>query len=107
MPETQKKRKKNAPDCPQPPDEENPVLKPTGSKPTQEEERANALDFLPRRAVNAPMKSAPPALLLNLIATFLTEYGFHSTGRVFSTERVARNKIHGWDDPMMGKLEKG
>lgn len=115
-PEPVKKRKKNAPDKPQPawlfpPEEENPVLNP---KPVSEEqqqkadiERQQAIDFLTRRAYGVPEKPAPDPQLLNLIAIFLTEYGFHSTCRTFTTERVARKKLNGWEDNLGGKVKPG
>jgi hypothetical protein len=108
-----KKRKKHAPDRQQPEwlfpaDSENPALKPH-KEPTEEEKLAKqrSIDFLSRRAVGAPMKSAPPVQLLNLIGAFLAEYNFTSTGRLFATERQGRSKIDGWKDNTGGKLEKG
>ncbi|KAI9877942.1 MAG: hypothetical protein M1830_002386 [Pleopsidium flavum] len=111
-----KKRKKNPPDRKQPtwlfPEkEENPVLNP---KPISEEqqrkadtERQNAIDFLKRRAYSVPDKPAPDPQLLNLIAVFLTEYGFNSTCRMFTTERIGRKKLNGWEDEMGGKVKPG
>lgn len=108
-----RKRKKHAPDRQQPEwlfpaDSENPALKPH-KEPTLKEklEKQRSIDFLTRRAVGAPMKPAPPIQLLNLIGAFLAEYGFASTGRLFSTERQGRSKLDGWKDDTGGKLEKG
>jgi hypothetical protein len=108
-----KKRKKHAPDRQQPEwlfpaDSENPALKPH-KEPTLKEklEKQRSIDFLTRRSVGAPMKPAPPVQLLNLIGAFLAEYGFASTGRLFSTERQGRSKLDGWKDDTGGKLEKG
>lgn len=108
-----KRRKKHAPDRQQPewlfpPDSANPALKPH-KEPTLKEklEKQRSIDFLTRRAVGAPMKPAPPVQLLNLIGVFLAEYGFTSTGRLFSTERQGRSKLDGWKDDTGGKLEKG
>ena len=111
-----KKKKKNAPDRPQPawlfpPDEENPVLNPKVL--TEEEkqklydERTAAIKFLKHKALTAPMKTAPPTQLLTLIAAFLGSYGFNSTSRLFTLERNARKKLDGWSDDVGAKLEKG
>ena len=111
-----KKKKKNAPDRPQPawlfpPDEENPALNPKVL--TEEErqklydERMAAIKFLKFKALTAPMKTAPPTQLLTLIAAFLGSYGFNSTGRLFTLERNARKKLDGWSDEVGAKLEKG
>lgn len=114
--EQAKKRKKNAPDKPQPawlfpPQEENPVLNP---KPVSEDqirkvetERQNAIDFLKRRAYGVPDRPPPDPQLLNLIAVFLTEYGFSSTCRMFTTERNGRKTLNGWADELGGKLKPG
>lgn len=111
-----KKKKKNAPDRPQPawlfpPDEENPVLNP---KPVDEqrvrkdqEEREQSIRFLKHKSVNAPMKPAPPTKLLTLIGVFLSSYGFNSTCRIFTLERNARKKLEGWEDQIGAKLDKG
>jgi hypothetical protein len=108
-----RKRKKHAPDRKQPEwlfpaDSENPALKPH-KEPTLKEklEIQRSIEFLTHRAVGAPMKPAPPVQLLNLIGAFLAEYGFTSTGRLFSTERQGRSKLDGWKDDTGGKLEKG
>ena len=110
-----KKKKKNAPDRPQPtwlfpPDEENPVLNPKNK--SQEEidretnERLEAIKFLKHKAVTAPVKPAPPTMLLTLIGAFLASYGFNSTGRIFSLERNARKKLEGWDDKIGAEIPK-
>jgi hypothetical protein len=112
----QKKKKKNPPDKPQPawlfpPKEENPVLNP--KQKTEEEikrdavDYENALDHLKRRVYSAPNKPAPPSHLLSMIAAFLAEYGFLSTGRLFTSERQARRKLNGWEDNIGIKLDKG
>jgi hypothetical protein len=108
-----RKRKKHAPDRQQPEwlfpaDSENPALKPH-KEPTPKEklEKQRSIDFLTRRAVGAPMNPPPPIQLLNLIGAFLAEYGFASTGRLFSTERQGRSKLDGWKDNTGEKLEKG
>lgn len=115
-PQSQKKKKKNAPDRPQPawlfpPDEENPVLNPKvlteAEKKKLYEERMEAIRFLKYKSVSAPMKTAPPGQLLTLIGAFLGLYGFNSTGRLFTLERNARKKLDGWEDEIGVKLEKG
>ena len=112
----QKKKKKNAPDKPQPawlfpPDAENPVLNPKIKTEAEErgeyEDRMGAIKFLKHKAVSAPLKTAPPTQLLTLIGAFLASYGFISTGRIFSLERNARKKLDGWDDHIGKKLPKG
>ena len=115
QPQPQKK-KKNAPDRPQPawlfpPDEENPVLNP---KPKSEEkiqketvEREKAIDYMKRRIHGAPDRPAPPPELLTLVGAFLAEYGFKSTGRLYTNERNARKVLNGWDDDIGVKLAKG
>ena len=111
-----KKKKKNAPDRPQPawlfpPDAENPVLNPKIKTEAEErkeyEDRMEAIKFLRHKAVSAPLKTAPPTQLLTLIGAFLASYGFISTGRIFSLERNARKKLDGWDDHIGKKLSKG
>ncbi|KAI9781905.1 MAG: hypothetical protein M1835_004161 [Candelina submexicana] len=111
-----KPRKKNAPDRPMPtwlfpPDEENPVLNP---KPKSEEklrtakaEREKSISFLKHRAQNAPMRPAPPANLLTLVAIFLTEWGFDGASRLFTAQCQNRNKLDGWDYKPGTKLEAG
>ena len=110
-----KKKKKNAPDRPQPawlfpPDEENPVLNPKEkSQETIEREtseRLEAIKFLKHKAVTAPVKPAPPTMLLTLIGGFLASYGFNSTGRLFNLERNARNKLDGWNDQIGAEIPK-
>ena len=114
--QVKKKKKKNAPDRQQPtwlfpPKEENPILNP---KPVDEDqvrkaetERQNAVDFLKRRAYGVPDRPAPDPQLLNLIAVFLTEYGFSSTCRMFTTERNGRKTLNGWKDELGKKLKPG
>ena len=111
-----KKKKKNAPDRPQPawlfpPDEENPVLNPKEKSQEQVkkeiEERLEAIKFLKYKAVSAPNKTPPPSLLLQLVGAFLAEFGFNSTGRMFTLERKARVRIAGWEDEIGAKLPKG
>lgn len=108
-----KKRKKNAADRQQPEwlfpaPEQNPAFKPHHELSEKEKlEKEKSIDFLKRRAAGAPTKPAPPVQLLNLIAVFLAEYNFLSTGRMFANERRARSKIDGWKDETGGKLENG
>ena len=113
--QTNKKKKKNAPDRPQPawlfpPDEENPVLNPKQKSQEQLDkevsERLEAIKFLRHKAVTAPVKPAPPTMLLTLIGGFLTSYGFNSTGRLFTLERNARKRLDGWDDEIGAKIPK-
>ncbi|KAI9814652.1 MAG: hypothetical protein M1827_003208 [Pycnora praestabilis] len=107
------KKKKNSPDHPQPAwlfpsDEANPVLNPKPeSKEQKQIDKKRAQDFLKRKAYNTPVKPAPPSQLLNLVAIFMTEWGFNSTARIFNTERQGRSKLNGWEDESGGKLEKG
>ena len=102
-----KKKKKHDPLRPQPawlfpPDEENPILNPRGKskEEIQKEidERLAAIKFLEHKSVTAPVKTAPPSELLQLIGAFFASYGFVSTGRIFSLERNARRKLDGWND---------
>lgn len=102
-----KKKKKNDPLKPQPawlfpPDEENPILNPKNKSKEQiqkeVDERLAAIRFLEHKSVTAPVKTAPPVELLQLIGAFFASYGFVSTGRIFSLERNARKKIDGWND---------
>ena len=113
--QARKKKKKNAPDRPQPawlfpPDEENPVLNPKEKSQEQIDreikERLEAIKFLKHKAVTAPVKPAPPTMLLTLIGAFLASYGFNSTGRIFSLERNARNKLDGWKDKIGAEIPK-
>ena len=112
----QKKKKKNAPDRPQPawlfpPDDQNPVLNPKPKTEEQKkkeyEDRMGAIKFLKHKAVSAPMKTAPPTQLLTLIGAFLASYGFNSTGRIYTLERNARKKLDGWNDEIGAKIKKG
>jgi hypothetical protein len=111
-----KKKKKNPPDRPQPawlfpPDEENPVLNPKvlteEEKKKMYDDRINAIRFLKYKSASAPMRTAPPGLLLTLIGAFLGTYGFNSTSRLFTLECNARKKLDGWEDEIGKKLEKG
>jgi hypothetical protein len=70
-------------------------------------ERQNAIDFLKRRAYSVPAKPAPDPQLLNLVAIFLTEYGFNSTCRMFTAERAGRKRLNGWEDEAGGKIKPG
>ena len=116
MPQQNKKKKKNAPDRPQPawlfpPDSENPVLnpKPKTEEQTQQEyeDRMGAIKFLKHKATNTPMRTQPPSQLLQLIAAFLGAYGFNSTGRIFTLERRQKKTTTGWEDEIGKKFEKG
>ncbi|KAI9806618.1 MAG: hypothetical protein M1825_006075 [Sarcosagium campestre] len=109
------KKKKNAPDKLQPawlfpPDEENPVLNPKLKSPEElkkeKEEKERAVKWLNHRAVSTPVKTAPPPHLLNLIAIFLTEYGFGGTCRLFNIEREGRKHLEGWNDDIGEKIDK-
>lgn len=111
-----KRKKKNAPDRPQPawlfpPDEENPILNPKpvdeARRRKDEEERLQSIKFLKHKAVTAPLKPAPPTKLLTLVGAFLSSYGFNSTCRIFTLERNARKKLNGWEDEIGEKLDKG
>ena len=112
----QKKKKKNAPDRPQPtwlfpPDEENPVLNPRPKsdevKAKEVEERLKALDYMKRRVHAVPDRQAPPPQLLTIVGVFLTNFGFNSTSRLFTSERTARRELNGWEDAIGQKLERG
>ena len=114
--QAQKKKKKNAPDAPQPkwlfpPDEENPVLNPKARTPEEiqqeKEEREKSLNYMKRRVHGAPDRPAPPPELLTLVGIFLTDFGFNSTSRLFTNERNARKVLNGWEDPIGEKIEKG
>ena len=110
------KRKKNAPDRPQPewmfpPEEENPVLNP---KPKSEEQRKKdeaardqAIKFLQYKSVSAPLKAPPPDLLLTLVGGFLSSYGFNSTSRIYTTQLQSRKKLDAWKTQLDAKLPKG
>lgn len=112
----QKKRKKNAPDKPQPewmfpPDEENPVLNPKPKSDTQvikdQKEREAAIEFLHYKSVSAPKKPAPPGLLLTLVGGFLSSYGFDGASRIYTSQCSARKKLGAWDHELGVKLPKG
>ena len=112
----QPKRKKRAPDRPQPEwlfpaDEDNPVLNP---KPVSEEKARKdkedwdgAVRFLQRKAVTAPMKDPPPGMLLTLVGAFLTTYGFHPASRLFTTHVAARARLDDWKTELGVKLPRG
>ena len=111
-----KKKKKNAPDRPQPewmfpPDEENPVLHPKPKSEAHrlkdETERDQAIKFLKYKSVSAPMKAPPPDLLLTLVGAFLTNYGFNHTSRLYTTQLKSRKKLDAWKTELGGKLPKG
>ena len=112
----QKKRKKNAPDKPQPewmfpPDEENPILnskpKPDARVVKEQEEREAAIEFLHYKSVSTPKKPAPPGMLLTLVGAFLTSYGFDNASRLYTTQCKARKKLGAWDHELGVKLPKG
>lgn len=110
------KRKKNAPDRPQPawlfpPDKDNPILnpKPKDDEKLQKEatEREKSLDYMKRRVHAVPDRPEPPPQLLTLVGAFLTEYGFNSTSRLFTNERKARQTLNGWEDALGKRVERG
>ncbi|KAF6221542.1 hypothetical protein HO133_002398 [Letharia lupina] len=111
-----KKKKKNAPDKPQPewmfpPDEENPVINPKPKSEAHiskdEKERDQAIRFLQYTSVTAPMKAPPPDLLLSLVGAFLSSYGFHHTSRLYTTQLQSRKKLDAWKIELGAKLPKG
>lgn len=111
-----KKKKKNAPDRPQPtwmfpPDKENPVLNPKviseDQKQREEREHEQAIRFLKYKSVSAPMKAAPPSQLLSLVGAFLTTYGFNSTSRIYTIELNARKKLDDWDIEIGQRFDRG
>ncbi|KAL6717651.1 jun-like transcription factor [Lecanora helva] len=116
LPPPKSKKKKNAPDKPQPawmfpPDEENPVLNP---KPKSEEQRLKdekakeqAIKYLRYKSVSAPMKDPPPELLCNLVGGFLTSYGFDSTSRIYTLQLRSRKKLDEWKISLDTKLPNG
>jgi hypothetical protein len=115
-PQQKKKKKKNAPDKPRPawlfpPDEENPVLNPrqktSEDTAKQTQERDKALSYMRRRVHSVPDRPAPPPQLLTLVGIFLSDFGFNSTSRLFTTERKARKELNGWEDAIGKKIEKG
>ena len=112
----QPKRKKKAPDRPQPEwlfpaDEDNPVLNPkhvSDEKARKDKEDWDgAVKFLQHKAVTAPMKDPPPGMLLTLVGAFLTSYGFHPASRLFTTHVAARARLDGWKTELGVKLPKG
>ena len=115
-PQKQKKKKKNAPDRPQPewmfpPAEENPVLnskaKSRERQDKEKKEHDHAIKFLKYKSVNTPLKPAPPAILLTLVGSFLTSYGFNSTSRLYTTELASRKKLDEWEVVLDESLPKG
>ena len=115
-PQKHKKKKKNAPDRPQPewmfpPDEENPVLNPKQKSQEQidkdKSDHDRVIKYLQYRAVSTPVKPPPPALLLTLVGAFLTTYGFNSTSRLYTTELNSRKKLDEWKVLIDEKLPKG
>ena len=111
-----RKKKKNAPDRPQPewmfpPEEENPVLNPKPKSEAQrkkdEEARDQAIKFLQYKSVSAPLKAPPPDLLLTLVGGFLSSYGFNSTSRIYTTQLQSRKKLDAWKTQLDAKLPKG
>ena len=116
VPQQKKKKKKNAPDRPQPewmfpPDEENPILNPKPKSEEQlrkeREERDLSIKFLQYKSVTAPMKPAPPGILLTLVGSFLTSYGFNSASRLYTSQCKSRKKLEAWDHELGAKLPKG
>ena len=114
-PSRKKKKKKNAPDRQQPewmfpPEEDNPVLNPKPKSEAQrlknEKDREQAIKFLRYKSVTAPMKAAPPDLLLTLVGAFLTSYGFDSTSRIYTTQLHSRKKLDEWRTEIGVKLPK-
>lgn len=115
-PEPAKKRKKNAPDKPQPEwmfpdDDKNPALNPKPKSDAQvEKEKAEweeAVKFLQYKSVTAPLKAPPPGLLLTLVGAFLTSYGFNSASRLYTTQLASRKKLEAWEFELGEKLPKG
>ncbi|KAK4697510.1 hypothetical protein P7C71_g573, partial [Lecanoromycetidae sp. Uapishka_2] len=115
-PQPQRKRKKNAPDKPQPewmfpPDEDNPVLNPKPKSEArrlqEEKDRDQAIKFLQYKSVTAPLKAPPPDLLLTLVGAFLSSYGFNSTSRIYTTQLQSRKKLDEWKPQLDAKLPKG
>lgn len=110
-----KRKKKNAPDRPQPewmfpPDESNLILNPK-QKPAEElikdkDEWDAAVKFLKYRAHTAPVKTAPPKQLLTLVGAFLTAYGFNNTVRIYQLQCSSREKLDGWDSALGEMLPK-
>ncbi|KAL8863166.1 MAG: hypothetical protein Q9178_000541 [Gyalolechia marmorata] len=111
-----KKKKKNAPDRPQPErlfptDENNPALNPKlkseNETAREKKEWEDAIKFLQDRVHSAPLKPAPPKQLLTLIGAFLTSYGFNDTYRIYQLQCNARSKLDGWDIVLGERLPKG
>ena len=115
-PVNKKQKKKNAPERPQPqwlhpPDEENLALNP---KPRSEEqikrdkgEWDQAVNVLQHKSVTAPLKAPPPGLLLTLVGSFLTSYGFNSASRRYTTQLASRKKLDAWQFQLGTKIPKG
>lgn len=115
-PQAHRQKKKHAPDRPQPewmfpPDEENPVLNPKAkSRERLEKDKKDhdhAIKFLKYKAVSTPLKAPPPALLLTLVGSFLTSYGFNSTSRLYTTELLSRKRLDEWNVVLDKELPKG
>lgn len=111
-----KKKKKNAPDKPQPewmfpPDEENPVLNPKvkteEQKKKEKEEHDASIDYLQHKKFSAPMRPAPPGILLSLVGAFLTSYGFDGASRLYTTHLKARKQLGDWDFEVGQQIPKG
>lgn len=111
-----RKRPKNAPDKPQPawmfpPDEDNPVLNPKSKTAQQlereEVEKAASMDFLHHKSVGAPMRPAPPQLLVSLVGAYLTTYGFDGASRLYTTQLSARKKLDDWNITIDYPIPKG
>lgn len=110
-----KKKKKKAPDRPQPEwlfpaDEDNPALNP---KPASEEKAQRekddwdgAVKALQYKVVTAPMKAPPPGMLLTLVGAFLSTYNFDPAARLFSTHVAARARLDEWKTELGVKLPK-
>ncbi|KAL8914722.1 MAG: hypothetical protein Q9171_000735 [Xanthocarpia ochracea] len=111
-----KKKKKKAPERPQPEwmfpaDEDNPVLNPKLKSENEiakeKKEWEDAIKLLQHRVHSAPLKPAPPKHLLTLVGAFLTSYGFNDTCRLYQLQCTARRKLDGWDSVLGEKLPKG
>jgi hypothetical protein len=111
--EIKKKRKKNASEKPKsqamhPPDKQKPVVK---LKTSEERKRRGkkgldaTVKSLQRESVNAPMKPAPPEMLLTLVGAFLTSYGLHETSRLYNAELASQKKA--WDVELGAESPKG
>ncbi|KAI9839435.1 MAG: hypothetical protein M1837_002084 [Sclerophora amabilis] len=84
----------------------SPKVQTPGDTEAEKQERLRAVEILKRRAVSTLNKPGPPPQLLNLVAIFLAEYGFHGTCRTFSVERQGRSKLDGWEDELGKKQDK-